>query len=583
MLSLPVPSSVSASTIASAAALLLVVSRLVLATSLVQTVLKWVSSWYRFTTDILIFGSVFGLFSFVAWDHRASLAEGVCELTGGTYAFFANDDVLISIWPFGSTPLAILVLLTSILIFSLALRAFLSGSKAGKAKHVKFDLQHSPRVFSTSTDTLSAVPIIDPTSFDPTIQQAQIDHLTKLVQHLVLTQQQHMLQTSSLGATASSPEIRTISKSEAGPYSVPLSTDVKCDCSNCQLAKNIHTDDDPVHYETPLSRSIRRSSIESHSSELSLAADLEDPDNEILAIFTWQRQPRAKPASGPSTILSDNDRQALQQLSTVEDIQDFVRNINQQSRRPAARSLTEEEKDMTLDQLDHKWRNEDFMRRQQASIDSLGVLSEEDRELSVAQIKRKIRNKKQQLFFERKRAEGVEVNQCVNCEEWYIGNSHHCTNTGWKLVGQNKDIPVTDQFIITQRGTGDVRVRRRSGADPERVTKAYEALKEVKDKMEADEAAALARVPKQVIPPIASTPLNGYNAKTEKPQAIPAVTTDLTNDDDDDMASQTSKITVDATDQTIPSMHMMSTPPKPPVKACIKGGKRQCPFQHMSQ
>lgn len=570
-----------------ALATIIIASRLLLATSYAKAAIQWIKLKYRLFSDILLSCLVLCLLSPLFWCKWSSWWEVVHQLTGGVYAF-STIDVTYHRLPLNT--LIILVIFIScicIVIKSFAYRTALCGSKAGKAEQGRKVHFGIPEVLSATASTSQSGEIIIHKPAVDVYAQAQIDSLHKLLEHALLTN----IQLSQLKSLPQSvvPEVSCIATPTPKPSEEDPTPFVECDCPLCaddkkNICDDVDDDSDNDINDNDVSKSARRASINSINSDCSLTADLEDHDNEILAVFTWQRQPRAKPSHATNTNLSEADLATLQQLTTVEDIQAFMKNISQQQRRPAARSMTEEEKHMSLDQLDHKWRTEDFIRRQQNNVDSLGMLTEAEKDMTVAQVKRKIRNKKQQLFFERKRADGVEVNQCTNCEEWYLGDSHHCTNTGWKLVGQNKDIPITDQFIITQRGTGDVRVRRRSGADPERVTKAYEALKEVKDKMEADEAAAQATCPPHSVPSSTTNAFTGSRLiKTEVSSTPGPELIDITGSEDDDDARMTHSVMTDVPDQAIPSMHVLSSSKSNPAKACIKSGKRKAPFRRTSQ
>ena len=257
----------------------------------------------------------------------------------------------------------------------------------------------------------------------------------------------------------------------------------------------------------------RRTSVDS-TTTLVDDDDASDRDiHEICALMSWQRAPRPKPKPSPPTSLSQDDRLKLVTMETIEQMREFLASKGKPPRQ--RRYLNDEEKMMSFDELDNQWRQEDFERRQKNSINDLGYPTEDELKLSVPELRRLIREKKTQKFFERKVAEGETVNQCEVCTERYLGNAknHRCVSTGWKLV--DHDSPKAEQFIVTQRGSGDVRVRKMVDTDPELAKARIEKLSDQLGKHQKKAQWLANNVPEEQVPRIPDTPTT-TEAKAEK-------------------------------------------------------------------
>lgn len=416
-------------------------------------------------------------------------------------------------------PLSILVSIILLLLMVWTLVSFVPGSFGSKAGKATSNETHNsyflpPMICATTTVPLDDVvkKVLTQQAGDWKVQHEdtvkKMEHLEKKMQEFTSAVSRD-LQGFMKNIALTLPSVNTISAAigdhvlrkttcEKEETEEQETTKIsKLDCSSEET-----TNKDKVMFKSfSSSKPTRRFSSSSHASALD--ANLDEPDDEVLAILTWQRQPKPKSTSSPNpTAMTPDDHATLSKCIMVEEAQEFLRSRTQQ-RRPAARGLTDAEKLLSLDALDYKWRSEEYMRRQSQEEDNLGYLTEEQKNMPIYEVKRLIRGRKQQLFFERKKAEGIPVFRCDTCQEWYMGEgSHHCTKTGWKLVGQNKDIPVSNQFVVTQRGGGDVRVRRMTTVDEERLTTQHDALVKYKKDKEEQEALARSLAPRESHPTI---------------------------------------------------------------------------------
>jgi hypothetical protein len=280
----------------------------------------------------------------------------------------------------------------------------------------------------------------------------------------------------------------------------------------------------------------RRESVDSHCYEyLDNLIPFDSDLPQVCAIMSWAKTQRPKPrAPVAHTNLTQEDRLQLETFATVEEMQAFINTKTRPQR--VKRYLTDEEKKLTFDELDNKWRQEEFERRQRFNQSNLGTPTSEQYNLSVPELKRILSQKKTAAFFLRKQAEGHKVNQCEVCEEWYIGDTgvHKCVATAWKLI--DRDTPRSEQFIWSQHGTGDVKIRRKSGVDDELIEQGRKKLDEYERKKQQAYNATRANMPIAERP----DPLASFSSSLIKQEPVQPLlpqqqveTIDLTLEDDD--------------------------------------------------
>lgn len=178
----------------------------------------------------------------------------------------------------------------------------------------------------------------------------------------------------------------------------------------------------------------------------------------------------------------DDDLTAALKDKTVSEALTLLREKEKQYKdaRKDPTHLTEEEKQMTLDQLYRKWKVERLRRRQEladlriSDFAPLGELTEEQKSWPRANIQRLIRLKKQEQWVEAMKSKGIEVYSCDVCYKLYTDN-HQCLATQWQL-NRGTTTSTPRGVIVTQSASG-VRLRATEIIDPDKLTKELEAMR----------------------------------------------------------------------------------------------------------
>lgn len=136
---------------------------------------------------------------------------------------------------------------------------------------------------------------------------------------------------------------------------------------------------------------------------------------------------------------------------------------------------------------------------------------------------------------------------------------------------------------MTQRGSGDVRVRRVSGPDPKRIDEQMELLRATKEGFANKEAKVTATAPATIRPtPVESNPMITTTSPSSSRQVtFDASQVDLHDLSDDDV--DTSQMSIDERGAEIPTINILSAKEKKMMKSSKRGGARKAPFRRPSQ
>jgi hypothetical protein len=167
-----------------------------------------------------------------------------------------------------------------------------------------------------------------------------------------------------------------------------------------------------------------------------------------------------------------------------EELQKKRRERREEARKPVF--LTEEEQNLSVAALDKRWRDQEQKERalrRTEEEEELGVLTEEEKKLPKSELKFLIRRKKKDAWIRRMQDRNIPLFKCSVCGE-ITTSIHRCAATSWAIQGTKKLIPVNEEIIFQQTGTGDIRLKRIQKADSERVQLQYQALTEQLKKTE---------------------------------------------------------------------------------------------------
>jgi hypothetical protein len=149
--------------------------------------------------------------------------------------------------------------------------------------------------------------------------------------------------------------------------------------------------------------------------------------------------------------------------------------------------LTTDEKKMTLDELWRKWKLEGQQRRAEAEelrtadYDPLGELTDAQKELPRRQIRNIITRRKNEIWAENMRGQGIQVLKCPSCHRLHTGD-HHCLVTRWTDPSPNRSSPAR-HVVISQTPQG-IQLRTTAIIDDQKILQEYERVKALKEEAE---------------------------------------------------------------------------------------------------
>jgi hypothetical protein len=155
----------------------------------------------------------------------------------------------------------------------------------------------------------------------------------------------------------------------------------------------------------------------------------------------------------------------------------------------APKFLTTEEKQLSLGELDKKWKNEqrNKLYERSARLDpsyfDLGELSTEEKELPVSEIKKIIRDRRQERWVQKMKDQGIPLHFCEVCQQ--LGtHQHRCMATKFR-TGNTKH-PFQKGIVLSQRSGGNVVLRETKTVDPERLQQEYDKIVAIREKIETE-------------------------------------------------------------------------------------------------
>ena len=196
---------------------------------------------------------------------------------------------------------------------------------------------------------------------------------------------------------------------------------------------------------------------------------------------------RALPKSNPSI----PEAQASQYANMSEDeLFNHLVKIRKERREEAAKPkyLTEEEKMLTVAELDRRLRERERLEKEQRieqSKQDLGMLSKEEQALPISELKNLIKQRRYEAWVKDITEQGIPLHRCTVCGE-LATQRHRCMSTSWSTIGKSGALPIKKELIMTQSGGGDVRLRQIRQIDPDELEKRHAAIMAEKKKIEIE-------------------------------------------------------------------------------------------------
>lgn len=164
------------------------------------------------------------------------------------------------------------------------------------------------------------------------------------------------------------------------------------------------------------------------------------------------------------------------------------REAAQRAARRPPEYLTDEEKQLTMDQLFRRWKVERQRERNEreqlrmTDFEPLGELTDEQKLLRRVDVKRLVNQRKSEVWAKAMRAKGITVHECAVCHHLHTGN-HECLQTRWTTEGA-RNTGITKEVVLTRSAQG-VAVRTTPVIDGERIEKGYQRYKVLREEAEA--------------------------------------------------------------------------------------------------
>lgn len=230
-----------------------------------------------------------------------------------------------------------------------------------------------------------------------------------------------------------------------------------------------------IKYNDPVkTKTIRWSDIVSSEEELSefetKSIEKFPSIQQSLAYPIFEHKKRRRAAEVPKNYEKDEEIKNLKvKLQQLQELR------KEEKKRLAI--LTEEEKNLTLEELKKKWVQDALNKRFRPTEDR--ELTKEEKEMTVTALRRKFAEEAQQKWIQRQQAMGYKVIKCDICNQWQRegDQSHWCQRSGLQLGIPGK--PAHEEVILSGGPTA-VRLSKQKVVDIDEVNKQIDKLMKLK-------------------------------------------------------------------------------------------------------
>lgn len=198
---------------------------------------------------------------------------------------------------------------------------------------------------------------------------------------------------------------------------------------------------------------------------------------------------RKPPSSARTAKLSDPLNYDMTEADLLDNLKqrEAARREAQRAAKSDPEFLTDEERNMTMDELHRKFKVENQRRFSEAAdlratdFEPLGDLTAEQKQLPRFVVKRLIRQRKHQLWVEEMQARGVPLHRCDVCHE-LTTDSHRCVATRWLTQG-NRNSAIA-KGVVVSTGPSGIRVHTAPIVNPPQLRKEFQKLQAWSAKMD---------------------------------------------------------------------------------------------------
>jgi hypothetical protein len=212
------------------------------------------------------------------------------------------------------------------------------------------------------------------------------------------------------------------------------------------------------------------------SSDSSSESEQGDDKATVAAVAVAKKVKKAKKAKKTKTPITPQQVEAIVEAQTWEEVQAISKDAAERAKeaKRLAALLTEEEKGcQTREQLEAIWDRQAIQRRLGAAAER--QITDEERNLPRASLRRNWRRDDRQNWLERKRAEGLTIVPCEQCgRPSVLGDTRHrCFAVTTGPVQRRQGMPMRDLIMARTTG-GGVLVQRQPAIDVDMLKKEME-------------------------------------------------------------------------------------------------------------
>lgn len=210
--------------------------------------------------------------------------------------------------------------------------------------------------------------------------------------------------------------------------------------------------------------------------------------NVAPVLLAEKRSKKTKAAT--FTPIPEERKKAIEASASLEAVQKELQEVKEELKRQkeATRHLSESEKGLTTEQLEHKWLMERNAKRY--GPQPLRSLTAEEMTMSPPQLEKKWALERREAFRQRQEALGIPTYECQQCGRYEReGDIHHCMRTQYRGPLQRKSgVPVRQQLIVRERA-GGVSVIPQPVVDLQQAKREHAALTKTIEALEKSQAA----------------------------------------------------------------------------------------------
>jgi hypothetical protein len=173
----------------------------------------------------------------------------------------------------------------------------------------------------------------------------------------------------------------------------------------------------------------------------------------------------------PEATLTTEDLSQFAGKSLTEIIDVLKERLRESVVQPLPEYLTDDEKakaKTSLASLARDWKEQSKKKLHPGDYIEIGTLTDAEAELPRRHVQEFIGIRRKADMVKRLTGEGKKVYECSICKRVLTGTKpHSCIKTNWTVGGRKKGTPEGNKMVISQTGTGNIQISKRTELDTE--------------------------------------------------------------------------------------------------------------------